>query len=458
MSENQKINVRSFIDERPVGRYQIFVIILVFLVVAFDGMDVAIMGFAAPEIIRTWGITKPQMGSILGAVFFGVTVGALIAGPVGDRYGRKLILTASVFWFGVLTLFASQAADVNTLFTLRILTGLGLGAALPNAVTLISEYAPMRKRSLIVTIVYSGFTGGGAVAGLVAAWLLPAFGWRVMIAIGGLLPVALALVLAMWLPESVAFLTLKGKHLAAIPKILRKLDKGSSIHSDATFWIPTPVDQSKGSVSILFTKSYAMGTFLLCLAYFMGVCATYVMVNWLPVIAKDAGFTLGQGVVITSLITLGGPVGSICIGAIMDRVRPHWVLVPTFLIAGAFLASLSVAPKNFGTLCILMFALGCFFHGSMTGLQALSARSFPTAARSTGISWMHGFGRVGAIASGFIGATMMSWGWGLGQIFLALAVPMVVAACAVALLGMRNERTRIERIEIGNSRALSLRT
>jgi AAHS family 4-hydroxybenzoate transporter-like MFS transporter len=161
MSENQKINVRSFIDERPVGRYQIFVIILVFLVVAFDGMDVAIMGFAAPEIIRTWGITKPQMGSILGAVFFGVTVGALIAGPVGDRYGRKLILTASVFWFGVLTLFASQAADVNTLFTLRILTGLGLGAALPNAVTLISEYAPMRKRSLIVTIVYSGFTGGG---------------------------------------------------------------------------------------------------------------------------------------------------------------------------------------------------------------------------------------------------------------------------------------------------------
>ncbi|WP_043355818.1 MFS transporter [Cupriavidus basilensis] len=458
MSDKKKINVVSFIDERPVGRYQIFIIILVFLVVAFDGMDVAIMGFAAPEIIRTWGITKSQMGSILGAVFFGVAVGALIAGPIGDRYGRKLILTASVFWFGVLTLVSSQAPDVNTLITLRILTGLGLGAALPNAVTLISEYVPVRKRSLIVTIVYSGFTGGAAVAGLIAAWLLQVFGWRVMIAIGGLLPIVLALILAIWLPESVAFLTLKGKRLAAIPKILRKIDRGSSVLSDATFWIPTPVDQSKGSVAILFTKAYAMGTFLLCVAYFMGVCATYVMVNWLPVIAKDAGFTLGQGVVITTLITLGGPIGSICIGAIMDRVRPHWVLVPTFLIAGAFLASLSVAPRNFGALCVLMFALGCFFHGSMTGLQALSAMSFPTAARSTGISWMHGFGRLGAIASGFIGATMMGWGWGLGQIFLALAVPMVVAACAVAVLGMRNERTRIEHSEIGSSQALSLRT
>ena len=440
MSEHQRINVRSFIEERPVGRYQIFIMILAFLVVAFDGMDVAIMGFAAPEIIRTWGISKPQMGTVLGAVFFGVTLGALIAGPIGDRYGRKLILTASVLWFGVLTLFASQAADVNSLLTLRVLTGLGLGAALPNTVTLISEYAPMRKRSLIVTIVYSGFTAGGAVAGLVAAWLLP---------------IALSLVLAIWLPESVAGLTLKVKRLPAIPKILRKIDHGANLPANARFWIPTPVDQSKGSVAILFTKAYAVGTVLLCLAYFMGVSATYVMVNWLPVIAKDAGFSLGQGVVITSLITLGGPVGSICLGAIMDRVRPHSVLVPTFLIAGAFLASLSIAPRDFGTLCVLMFALGCFFHGSMTGLQALSATSFPTAARSTGISWMHGFGRLGAIASGSIGATMMSWGWGLEQIFLALAVPMVVAACAVGLLGRRDGRTRIE---IANAQAFGLRT
>ncbi|MGQ7935483.1 MFS transporter [Paraburkholderia sp. D1E] len=442
MSQIQRINVRSFIDERPLSRYQFIIITFIFLVIAFDGMDVGIMGFAAPEIMRNWGISKQEMGSVLSVVFLGVTAGALIAGPFGDRYGRKLVLVCSVFVFGSLTLFAARSADVSSLLVLRGMAGLGLGAALPNAVALMVEYAPHRKRSIIVTIVYSGFTAGAAASGLVAAWLMPTYGWQATLATAGILPIALAIVLAFALPESVVFLTLRKQNLKSIPSILKKIDRAATIAPNSEFWAPTLVKQSARPLTILLTKRYAFVTALLCLAYFMGVMATYIMVNWLPVIAKEAGFSLRQGAIITATITLGGPVGSICIGAVMDRMRPHWVLVLALLVAATFSASTSVALNNFGFLCIIMFALGCFFHGSMTGLQALSATSFPTAARATGVSCMHGIGRVGAICSGSIGATMMNRGWVLPEIFLALAVPMVISALAIGLLGVRGRHVR----------------
>jgi AAHS family 4-hydroxybenzoate transporter-like MFS transporter len=172
----------------------------------------------------------------------------------------------------------------------------------------------------------------------------------------------------------------------------------------------------------------------------MGVLVTYIIVGWLPVITREAGFTLAQGAIITSIFTLAGPLGSICLGAAMDRTSPHKLLVTTFTIAALFLACVSVVPKGFAELSVFMLALGFFFHGSMTGLQALSPQSFPTSARATGVSCMHAVGRVGAIGSGILGGLLLSLGWTLGQIFLGLAVPMLIAGLAVAVIGIRASR------------------
>jgi len=171
---------------------------------------------------------------------------------------------------------------------------------------------------------------------------------------------------------------------------------------------------------------------LLCLGTSGGVLVNYIITGWLPVIAKEAGFTLAQGAIITSVFTLAGPAGSTCLGAAMDREGIHKLLVVTSTISAILLACVRMVPKRFLGLCIFMLALGFFFHGTLTGPQALSPQSFSTSARATGVSCMHAVGVFGAVGSGVLGGMLPGWGWTLAQISLALAVPMLVVASSVS--------------------------
>lgn len=435
MKQLQTVNVRAFIDERPLSRQQLYIVVLVVLVVALDGMDVGIMGFAAPEIIRTWGISKAEMGTVLSSVFVGMAAGAALAGPMGDRFGRKLLIIASVLWFGLMTLLTALTTGLASLVVMRILTGIGLGAALPSALALMAEYAPRQTRSLILTIAFSGFTAGSTAAGFLAASMIPSLGWKATSAAAGLLPVFFAGTLVRWLPESIAFLSLRHR-TARIPEILRAIDPHTSFAKGATFWLPVAAKEPEGSFAVLLSKQYIVTLSMLCIAYFMGVLVTYIIVGWLPVIAKEAGFALTESAFIASIFTLAGPLGSISVGFAMDRLGAHRLLVATFTVSAILLACTALVPKRFEELGVFMLTLGFFIHGTIAGLQALSPQSFPTSARSTGVGCMHTVGRVGAIGSGILGDVLLNLGWKLEQIFLGLASAMLIGGLAMALTGI----------------------
>src|SRR5260370_38978258 len=197
------IDVQAFLNEHRFSPYQWTILALCFLVVAIDGLDTAAMGFIAPSLATQWGVSKAALAPVMSAALFGLAVGALTAGPMADKHGRKKVIVASVFIFGLASLAASAAWSLWSLTLLRFLTGLGLGAAMPNAVTIMTEYCPDRKRSFLVTLMYCGFTLGSASAGFVASALIPAFGWRSMLVLGGVLPLAEALVLVIVIPASV---------------------------------------------------------------------------------------------------------------------------------------------------------------------------------------------------------------------------------------------------------------
>ena len=227
MAPARLIDVQDFINEHKLSGTQITIVVLCFLIVAVDGFDTAAIGYIAPALRAQWGVTPAQMAPLFGAGLFGLMIGALIFGPVSDRFGRKPVLVLTTFLFGLFTLLSAWATDVTSLTVMRFLTGLGLGGAMPNAITLTSEYCPESRRSSLVTAMFCGFTVGSAFGGFAAAGLIANYGWQSVLILGGVLPILLTPFVWIMLPESVRFLVLKNAPSEKITAALHKIGRAS---------------------------------------------------------------------------------------------------------------------------------------------------------------------------------------------------------------------------------------
>ena len=200
------VDVQQFLNSHPFSPYQWGIFALSFLIVLMDGFDTAAIGFIAPSLISEWGIDKPSLAPVLSAALFGLAFGALGAGPLADRFGRKWLLIGSVTLMGAASLASATSSNLTELEIWRFITGLGLGAAMPNAVTLMNEYCPDNKRSFITNSMFCGFPIGSAFGGFFAAWLIPHFGWRSLLVVGGVVPLLLVVVMLFVMPESPRFM------------------------------------------------------------------------------------------------------------------------------------------------------------------------------------------------------------------------------------------------------------
>src|ERR1700675_2899744 len=214
------VDVAEFIDQQPVGGFQLKLLLTCAAVLFLDGFDTTAIGYVAPSLAKEWGLTKGALGPVFSAGLFGLMIGALVFGPLADRIGRKKIIILSTLAFGIGTLVTAFINDVNTLLLIRFLTGLGLGGAMPNAVAMTSEFSPHRRRATMVMIMFCGFSIGAALGGLLAAALIPQFGWRSVFLVGGAAPLLLVPILALRLPESVRFLALTGRAQARVAELL----------------------------------------------------------------------------------------------------------------------------------------------------------------------------------------------------------------------------------------------
>ena len=224
------VDVAGFIDGQPVGGFQIKLLLTCAAVLFLDGFDTQAIGYVAPALAREWGLSKAALGPVFSAGLFGLMIGALVFGPLADRIGRKKIIIFSTLAFGIGTLATAFIGDVSTLLAIRFLTGLGLGGAMPNAVAMTSEFSPHRRRATMVMIMFCGFSIGAALGGLLAAVLIPQFGWRSVFVVGGVAPLLLVPILALRLPESVRFLALTGRTPGRVAELLGQIDPKSGFH------------------------------------------------------------------------------------------------------------------------------------------------------------------------------------------------------------------------------------
>ncbi|WP_168788645.1 MFS transporter [Paraburkholderia aromaticivorans] len=440
------LEVQSFVDSQRFSPYQWIILILCFLVVAADGFDTAAVGFVAPSLIGEWGITRAALGPVMSAALVGLGIGALAAGPAADRIGRKVVLVLSVFFFGAWSLASSQSGSIESLTAWRFLTGLGLGAAMPNAVTLMSEYAPARIRAIVVNAMFCGFSVGLTIGGLCAAWLIPEFGWQSVLITGGIGPLVLAVLLVALLPESAQFMVVRKWPAEKIARVLRRISNDPRLaHGAALNFIAADTHvatEKKSSLALIVSKPYSFGTAMLWLAYFTGLMIYYLLTNWLPTLFKDAGFTAQGAALTTSLFPLGGILGNLCLGWVMGRTNPRRANACAYVLSAALVLTIGCGVSDRFWLAVLIFLTGVAVTSAVTSMSALAAAFYPTQGRATGVAWMLGIGRMGAVAGALSGGVMMSLGLPFGAVFTLLAVPAFVAAFALFAFGRRNDATK----------------
>ncbi|CAN0628415.1 4-hydroxybenzoate transporter PcaK [Burkholderia multivorans] len=441
------LDVRQFLDAQPIGRFQWLVLLLCMLIVMLDGLDTVMIGFIAPSLSSAWAIPRDALGPVMSGGLLGLAFGALTAGPMSDRFGRKTVMVYAVLFFGLWSVASAFATGVVSLTVLRFLTGIGLGASMPNAATLMAEYAPPHRRALMVTAVFCGFTFGAAGGGFVSAWLIETWGWPSVLLLGGVLPVAYVPVLVKWLPESARYLALKESRRARLVSVLNRLKPGAA--DERTRFVSDDAPRAAQSpVRAILSREHAFGTVMLWICYFAGLLTVYLLGSWLPTLIRGLGFSLAEAAVVGALFQAGGTVGSVLIGWQMDRFNPHAALGATVLAGGALAWYMGVSAHPFGMICTLAFGMGYCMNGSNTGFCALAAGSYPTEMRATGTSWMLGVGRFGGIAGAMLGAAMLHANWSFGQVFAALALPAAVGGMAVLLKGAR-QRGTFARVSVG---------
>jgi AAHS family 4-hydroxybenzoate transporter-like MFS transporter len=429
------LDVQAFINANPLSRYQWRVVALCFLIVFLDGLDTAAMGFIAPALSVDWGIDRASLGPVMSAALIGMVFGALGSGPLADRFGRKVVLVVAVFVFGIFSLLSAFSSNIDQLLILRLLTGVGLGAAMPNATTLLSEYTPERLKSLLVTSMFCGFNLGMACGGFVSAKLIPAMGWHSLLMLGGILPLLLAVVLVFWLPESARFLVVRNRGVERIRKVLAPISP-LEVAGARNFSVPEQKTVgSRNVLKVVFSGTYSAGTLLLWLTYFMGLVIVYLLTSWLPTLMRDSGASMEQSAFIGALFQFGGVLSAVGVGWAMDRFNPHKVIGVAYFLAGIFAWLVGQSLGNVAVLATLVLLAGMCINGAQSAMPSLGARFYPTQGRATGVSWMLGIGRFGAILGAWAGATLLGLGWNFEQVLTALVVPAALAAIAVLIKG-----------------------
>lgn len=423
--------IEEIINGRNVSPFQRSVFLLCGLVLVLDGFAAQSIGFLARAMADSLHVPVKSFGPVFAAALVGLMLSSIAAGPIADRVGRKWPIIFSTLTFATFTLAAPCATSLRQLVVLRFLTGLGLGGAIPNVIALTSEYAPKRLRHTLITMISCGMPLGALLGGLLSFVMLPRWGWPSVFYAGGILPLLLALLLIVGLPESILFLSVRGRASEKIFAILHKIDPGMNrVPSQINLTASPSSRRNRVPALALFSQRRALGTILLWIPFFMNLLVLYFIVSWLPALLRQVSNPLSSGILAVSLFSLGGILGSLLQGNLMTRWGDVRILSLEFLLAGALMGSLAYAV----TLLAIMtatFLLGCFVQGAQAGLNALSARYYPTSMRATGVGWALGVGRLGSIVGPVLGGLLLSRAWSPRQILLFGAVPALFSAAAI---------------------------
>jgi AAHS family 4-hydroxybenzoate transporter-like MFS transporter len=397
-----------------------------------DGFDVQALGYTAPSIVRQWGVAPAVLGSVFAAANLGVLIGAFLCSMLADRVGRRPVIIGATVFFGVMTLATTQATTIQQLLVFRLVAGIGMGTIIPNASALVSEYMPQRLRPTMVMIVGVGFTAGAAVGGFIANALIPRFGWQSVFVLGGIVPLVIAVAMAVALPESLQLMVLRKKNREQLSRWINRIDP--DLVDDGTVQFTVREENKQGvPVLHLFREGRGAATVLIWIVNFMNLLNLYALSNWLAIVVTNMGYA-SQAVLVSTTLQVGGTIGTFGLAWLVARRGFVTVMAITFALAALSIATVGQNGLSLAAIFVAVFVAGWCVVGSQPGLNALSAAYYPTYVRSTGVGAGLGVGRIGAILGPIVGAQFIANGWTTQAMFLAAAIPAAISAISMLVL------------------------
>jgi AAHS family 4-hydroxybenzoate transporter-like MFS transporter len=425
-----RLDITEAIDGQEIGSFQKKIAAICAIIAALEGFNTQSVGYVAPALAEVFHLQARDLGLFFSLGLFGLLCGALFIAPLADRVGRRTILIYCLPVLGLFSLLTAFSASITMLNVVRFATGLAIGGALPNTIALTSEYAPRRRRAVMVAIMFSGFIVGSIAAGAAAAWV-PALGWKSVFIIGGSLCLVCSPLVFIGLPESVRFLIVRGADPNRISELVQRLFPELQLGGKPKFTAAEPPCQA--SLRALFDDGRMRGTILLWIVSFASLFNIFLMANWLPTEMHTLGFPIAVAIVVGAIFQVGGLFG-IFFGWLADRIGANIALALAYVTGALGVLLIPMAGANSLLVMAAVFTTGFGILGGQIVTNAVSAIMYPTEIRSTGVGWAIGIGRVGSIVGPAIAAVLLQLSIPANYVILLAVFPALVAAAAAFYL------------------------
>lgn len=429
-------NVNDMLDAGAWSPFQKFVLFLMTLAYTTDGIANQSLGLAIPALMQDWGLPREAFANVAAMGLLGLTVGAVVGGLLGDRFGRRAMMIVSTGFFGLLTIAQAWAGDPTELLALRFLDGIGIGAMIPNGAAVLSEFTPRRERALALAVGMTFIAVGSMLAGLIGAAVLEPYGWQGLFVVLGGLALVVSVLLALLLPESPIYLANSGTPQDRLRAVALRcgLPVGDRV---LVTYTPEKSATRRTPLRELFTAGVASSTLFLWLAFFFCLLANYAMFSWIPAMLAGLGFALSTTGLGMTALSFGGILGGMGSGWLIQRYGSRGTVLG--LAAGGVVMAFALGMlireqvQSLATILAFLALIGFFSAGLLNGLYTFSAFIYPDHARGTGVGAAAAAGRVGAIASSWAGVIALAWG-GASSYFLLIAGSLLVSLACVAFI------------------------
>ena len=434
------------LEKLPVGSFHYKLLVVTGLGWLFDSMDTGLISFVLPILAKEWSLSPEQVGWIGSVGLIGMALGAVLAGTIADKFGRKNVFAATVILYSVSTGLCAIAWSYESLLVFRFLVGFGLGGELPVAATLMSEYAPSHLRGRFIVLLESFWGLGWLVAALISYLLIPKFGWQIAFIIGAL-PALYVFLIRLHMPESIRYLISKGK-IDEARKIILMLEKKLGVPSkpfendfeDES----TPI--FKLNVFTLWKKAFRVRTLMLWLAWFGIVFSYYGIFMWLPSIVFTQGFEVVKTFEYVLIMTLAQLPGYFAAAWLVDIIGRRYTL-SSFLLMSGVCAYFFGNAETASNLLMWGAAMSFFNLGAWGVIYTYTPELYPTAIRALGSGWAAGFGRIGGMLAPMLVGVLLAHGAPINLIFLMFASVFVIISVIVLSLGIESKKKSLEEID-----------